>query len=76
MRLEARCHLKLGDKEFTIEGSHIDTRSDLYERKNMRDSYGAGFRIVTASGVVLRADLAHGKEGISSAIFIGYPWEL
>jgi len=28
MRLEARCHLKLGDQEFTIEGSHIDTRSD------------------------------------------------
>ena len=28
MRLEARCYLKLGEKEFTIQGSHIDTRSD------------------------------------------------
>ncbi len=61
---------------FYETGVTSDTRSNLYERKNMRDSYGAGFRIVTASGVVLRADLAHGKEGISSAIFIGYPWEL
>jgi hypothetical protein len=26
MRLEARCYLKLGDKTFTLEGSHIDTR--------------------------------------------------
>ena len=26
-RLEARCYLKLGEKRFTIEGSHIDTRS-------------------------------------------------
>src|SRR6266581_2177513 len=61
---------------FYETGVTSDTRSDLYERKNMRDSYGAGFRIVTASGVVLRADLAHGKEGVSTAIFIGYPWEL
>jgi hypothetical protein len=61
---------------FYETGVTSDTRSDLYERKNMRDSYGAGLRIVTASGVVLRADLAHGKEGISTAIFIGYPWEL
>jgi hypothetical protein len=61
---------------FYETGVTSDARSDLYERKNMRDSYGAGLRIVTASGVVLRADLAHGKEGISTAIFIGYPWEL
>jgi hypothetical protein len=27
-RLEARCHLKLGKQEFTIDGSHIDSRSD------------------------------------------------
>src|SRR5207248_2364338 len=26
MRLDTRCHLKLGDKRFTIERSHIDTR--------------------------------------------------
>ncbi len=28
MRLEARCHLKLADKAFTIEGSHTDTREN------------------------------------------------
>jgi hypothetical protein len=27
-RVEARCHLKLGHQEFTIDGSHIDSRSD------------------------------------------------
>ena len=61
---------------FYETGVTSDTRSELYKRSNMRDSYGAGLRIVTASGVVLRADLAHGKEGISTAIFIGYPWDL
>ena len=61
---------------FYETGVTSDTRSDLYRRNNMRDSYGTGLRIVTASGVVLRADLARGKEGFSSAIFIGYPWEL
>jgi hypothetical protein len=61
---------------FAETGVASDTRSDLYVRNNMRDSYGVGLRIVTASGVVLRADLAGGKEGASTAIFIGYPWEL
>src|SRR6266700_393932 len=61
---------------FYETGVTSDERSDLYKRSNMRDSYGAGFRIVTASGVVLRADLAYGKEGVNTAIFIGYPWEL
>jgi len=61
---------------FAETGVTSDTRSDLYVRNNMRDSYGVGLRIVTASGVVLRADLASGKDGASTAIFIGYPWEL
>ncbi len=61
---------------FYETGVTSDTRSDLYTRNNMRDSYGTGLRIVTASGVVLRGDVAHGKEGLNLAIFIGYPWEL
>jgi hypothetical protein len=61
---------------FYETGVTSDTRSDLHTRSNMRDSYGTGLRIVTASGVVLRGDVAHGKEGFSTAIFIGYPWEL
>jgi hypothetical protein len=61
---------------FYETGVTSDTRSDLHARKNMRDSYGTGLRIVTASGVVLRGDVAHGREGFNLAIFIGYPWEL
>jgi len=61
---------------FAETGVTSDARSDLYVRNKMRDSYGVGLRIVTGSGVVLRADLANGREGPSSAIFIGYPWEL
>lgn len=55
-------------------GSTADLRSDL--GKTMRDSYGFGLRIITASGVVLRGDLAFGREGFSPEIFIGYPWEI
>lgn len=40
-----------------------------------RDSYGIGIRIVTASGGVLRADIATGDEGENTAIFFEYPWE-
>lgn len=55
-------------------GSTADLRSDL--GKVWRDSYGVGLRMVTASGVVFRADLAFGREGFEPEIFIGYPWEL
>jgi hypothetical protein len=49
------------------------------ERKRLGDiyraSYGAGFRMVTASGVVFRADVAAGREGFETTIIFGYPWE-
>jgi hypothetical protein len=61
---------------FYETGVTSDARSDLMERKNYRDTYGVGLRIVTASGVVLRGDVGFGKEGFNTAIFIGYPWEL
>ena len=54
-------------------GSVADRREDLGDI--YRSSYGAGFRMVTASGLVLRADVATGKEGIETTIIIGYPWE-
>jgi hypothetical protein len=38
--------------------------------------YGFGLRVVTASGVVFRADLGFGREGFTPEIFIGYPWEI
>ena len=61
---------------FYETGVTSDNRDDLHKRGSMRDSYGAGLRIVTASGVVFRGDVANGKEGANTAIWIGYPWEL
>lgn len=40
-----------------------------------RIAHGGGVRLVTASGLVFRADLAMGTEGIQPNMFIGYPWE-
>jgi hypothetical protein len=54
-------------------GSIADRRDDLGDI--YRASYGAGFRMVTASGLVLRADVAAGKEGLEVTIIFGYPWE-
>ena len=59
---------------FYETGSTTDSRSELGDI--MRDSYGFGVRMVTASGLVFRGDLAFGKDGVAPAIFIGYPWEL
>jgi hypothetical protein len=61
---------------FYETGVTSDNRDDLHKRASMRDSYGAGLRVVTASGVVFRGDIANGKEGANTAIWIGYPWEL
>lgn len=55
-------------------GSTSDHRSDLND--TMRSSYGGGFRMVTASGIVFRADLAYGHEGLQPSIFLGYPWDI
>ncbi len=59
---------------FYETGSTTDIRSELGDI--MRDSYGFGLRVVTASGIVFRGDIGFGHEGVSPAIFIGYPWEL
>jgi hypothetical protein len=59
---------------FYETGSTGDARSDV--GKIMRDTYGLGMRVVTASGVVFRGDFAFGKEGFEPEVFIGYPWEL
>jgi hypothetical protein len=55
-------------------GSVADERDEL--GKTFRSSYGAGFRIVTASGLVLRADVARGREGSNLALWFQYPWEM
>ena len=55
-------------------GSTADLRNDVGD--TWKKSYGVGFRMVTASGVVFRGDLAFGDDGLEQQIFIGYPWEL
>lgn len=54
-------------------GSVTDISSELGDI--MKSSYGAGFRMVTASGIIFRADVATGNEGTETTIIIGYPWE-
>ncbi len=53
----------------TIEDSK-DRLGDIW-----RDSYGVGLRMVTASGLVFRGDIATGDEGAEVSVIIGYPWE-
>jgi hypothetical protein len=55
-------------------GSTADLQQDV--GKTWRNSYGTGLRMVTASGVVFRADIATGQDGVATQIFIGYPWEI
>ncbi len=43
--------------------------------KNGHESYGVGARVIL-SGVVIRFDLAKGREGTQSQLFITYPWSL
>ena len=53
-------------------GSVSELSGDLWKQK--REDYGAGFRMVAASGVVYRADLAVGDEGAAPTIMVMYPW--
>jgi hypothetical protein len=58
---------------FWERGMVADHAGDLLEKG--RASYGLGFRVVL-SGVVIRLDLANGREGVESQIFITYPWSM
>ena len=53
-------------------GTVADRWSELWD--TTRSSYGVGFRMVTASGLVYRLDLASGNEGFQTSIFFQYPW--
>jgi hypothetical protein len=55
-------------------GSVADNRDELGDIK--RSSYGIGARVVTASGIVFRADFAWGREGFAPVLTIFYPWEI
>lgn len=53
-------------------GTVSEKSSDLWAET--RYSYGAGVRLVAASGAVYRADIANGQEGAELTIFFFYPW--
>jgi len=57
---------------FAEAGSVSEISSDLWQEQ--RYTYGIGFRLMTASGSVYRADFASGDEGTEVAIFFFYPW--
>lgn len=59
---------------FYEQGAIADDKSQLWD--DMTSSAGVGFRLVTSSGLVFRADLANGSEGSEVSIMIGYPWEV
>ena len=57
---------------FAEAGSVAETSAELWDE--YRDTVGVGFRLVTASGSVYRADIAYGDEGTELAVFFFYPW--
>ena len=59
---------------FYEAGSVADTYGAVWDA--VRQSYGAGLRVVTAAGLVYRLDLATGDEGPQPSVFFQYPWEL
>lgn len=59
---------------FYVEsGTAADRYAELGD--TWRSNVGAGIRFVTASGLVIRGDLAVGQEDKQVSIIIGYPWE-
>ncbi len=58
---------------FWERGMVADQSGQLF--KNGRESYGVGARIVL-SGVIIRFDLAQGREGYQSQLWITYPWSM
>jgi len=57
---------------FYERGSVAEYKKDL--SKEFRSSTGAGFRVVTGSGMVWRIDVARGEEGSAVQSLISYPW--
>ncbi|MDH4189736.1 MAG: BamA/TamA family outer membrane protein [Betaproteobacteria bacterium] len=57
---------------FAEAGSVSETAGQLW--RESRYTYGAGLRLVAASGAVYRADLATGNEGSELTVFFAYPW--
>ncbi|MDH4246923.1 MAG: hypothetical protein OEW39_03815 [Deltaproteobacteria bacterium] len=53
-------------------GTVAETPDQLW--KESRKDAGVGFRMVTSSGAVYRADLLWGDEGFAPTIIVNYPW--
>jgi len=54
-------------------GTVAEHRSELGDI--WRASYGLGFRLISASGYVYRADIAKGREGEAVTVVFEYPWQ-
>jgi len=57
---------------FYETGSVAETEGELGDIT--RSTYGAGMRLVSASGYVYRADMASGDEGEELTVIFSYPW--
>ncbi len=58
---------------FLEAGTIADRYRDLWD--DIRSVAGVGARVITASGVVFRADIAAGQEGVQPSLWFDYPWE-
>ena len=58
---------------FAEAGTVSERPSEKWNER--RYSFGTGFRLLTASGSVYRADIAYGDEDVEVAVFFFYPWE-
>ena len=57
---------------FAEIGTVSETSAQLWDET--RHSYGAGFRLIAASGAVYRFDFAFGDEGAEQILIFEYPW--
>ena len=57
---------------FFEQGSVSETKSEL--GNSVKSSFGSGFRLLSGSGNLYRADFATGDEGPQVAVIIQYPW--
>ncbi len=57
---------------FAERGSVGETRDDV--GTIWASTYGVGFRLISASGTVYRADIATGKEGTEPVVIFQYPF--
>ncbi len=57
---------------FFEQGSVSEIKSEL--GKTVKTSFGSGFRFLSGSGNLYRADFATGNEGPNLSVIIQYPW--